>query len=304
MLSTTLGNLKLKNPAILASGILGNTAGLLKRMAESGAGAVTTKSVSLKARNGHENPCVVELKTGLLNAMGLPNPGVEEFKKELIEYKNFNLNVPVIGSCYGRTCEEYPDIASELANYVDAVELNLSCPNDRDVLLFGQNPKTVRQVVSDVKSVIDKNKLLIVKLTPNVTSIAEIARAAVSGGCDIISAINTITGMAINIETKTPVLANKIGGYSGAGIKPVAIRCVYEIARELEGTNVPIIGIGGIKSGYDAIEMLMAGASAVGVGTALWNNDKIFIEICTEIKEFMERQNYNKITDLVGCAVK
>jgi len=276
----------------------------LKRMAESGAGAVTTKSVSLKARNGHENPCVVELKTGLLNAMGLPNPGVEEFKKELIEYKNFNLNVPVIGSCYGRTCEEYPDIASELANYVDAVELNLSCPNDRDVLLFGQNPKTVRQVVSDVKSVIDKNKLLIVKLTPNVTSIAEIARAAVSGGCDIISAINTITGMAINIETKTPVLANKIGGYSGAGIKPVAIRCVYEIARELEGTNVPIIGIGGIKSGYDAIEMLMAGASAVGVGTALWNNDKIFIEICTEIKEFMERQNYNKITDLVGCAVK
>ena len=304
MLSTTLGNLKLKNPTILASGILGNTAGLLKRMAESGAGAVTTKSVSLKARNGHENPCVVELKTGLLNAMGLPNPGVEEFKKELIEYKNFNLNVPVIGSCYGRTCEEYPDIASELANYVDAVELNLSCPNDRDVLLFGQNPKTVRQVVSDVKSVIDKNKLLIVKLTPNVTSIAEIARAAVSGGCDIISAINTITGMAINIETKTPVLANKIGGYSGAGIKPVAIRCVYEIARELEGTNVPIIGIGGIKSGYDAIEMLMAGASAVGVGTALWNNDKIFIEICTEIKEFMERQNYNKITDLVGCAVK
>jgi len=304
MLSTTLGNLKLKNPAILASGILGNTAGLLKRMAESGAGAVTTKSVSLKARNGHENPCVVELKTGLLNAMGLPNPGVEEFKKELIEYKNFNLNVPVIGSCYGRTCEEYPDIASELANYVDAVELNLSCPNDRDVLLFGQNPKTVRRVVSDVKSVIDKNKLLIVKLTPNVTSIAEIARAAVSGGCDIISAINTITGMAINIETKTPVLANKIGGYSGAGIKPVAIRCVYEIARELEGTNVPIIGIGGIKSGYDAIEMLMAGASAVGVGTALWNNDKIFIEICTEIKEFMERQNYNKITDLVGCAVK
>lgn len=304
MLSTTLGNLKLKNPTILASGILGNTAGLLKRMAESGAGAVTTKSVSLKARNGHENPCVVELKTGLLNAMGLPNPGVEEFKKELIEYKNFNLNVPVIGSCYGRTCEEYPDIASELANYVDAVELNLSCPNDRDVLLFGQNPKTVRQVVSDVKSVIDKNKLLIVKLTPNVTSISEIARAAVSGGCDIISAINTITGMAINIETKTPVLANKIGGYSGAGIKPVAIRCVYEIARELEGTNVPIIGIGGIKSGYDAIEMLMAGASAVGVGTALWNNDKIFIEICTEIKEFMERQNYNKITDLVGCAVK
>ncbi|ODS41160.1 dihydroorotate dehydrogenase B catalytic subunit [Candidatus Altiarchaeales archaeon WOR_SM1_SCG] len=304
MLSTTLGNLKLSNPTILASGILGNTAGLLKRMAESGAGAVTTKSVSLKARNGHENPCVVELKTGLLNAMGLPNPGVEEFKKELIEYKNFNLNVPVIGSCYGRTCEEYPDIASELANYVDAVELNLSCPNDRDVLLFGQNPKTVRQVVSDVKSVIDKNKLLIVKLTPNVTSIAEIARAAVSGGCDIISAINTITGMAINIETKTPVLANKIGGYSGAGIKPVAIRCVYEIARELEGTNVPIIGIGGIKSGYDAIEMLMAGASAVGVGTALWNNDKIFIEICTEIKEFMERQNYNKITDLVGCAVK
>jgi len=304
MLSTNLLGLKLKNPTILASGILGNTAGLLKRMAESGAGAVTTKSVSLKARNGHENPCVVELKTGLLNAMGLPNPGVEEFKKELIEYKNFNLNVPVIGSCYGRTCEEYPDIASELANYVDAVELNLSCPNDRDVLLFGQNPKTVRQVVSDVKSVIDKNKLLIVKLTPNVTSISEIARAAVSGGCDIISAINTITGMAINIETKTPVLANKIGGYSGAGIKPVAIRCVYEIARELEGTNVPIIGIGGIKSGYDAIEMLMAGASAVGVGTALWNNDKIFIEICTEIKEFMERQNYNKITDLVGCAVK
>jgi len=304
MLSTTLGNLKLKNPAILASGILGNTAGLLKRMAESGAGAVTTKSVSLKARNGHENPCVVELKTGLLNAMGLPNPGIKEFKKELVVYKNFNLDVPVIGSCYGRTCEEYPDIASELANYVDAVELNLSCPNDRDVLLFGQNPKTVRQVVSDVKSVIDKNKLLIVKLTPNVTSIAEIARAAVSGGCDIISAINTITGMAINIETKTPVLANKIGGYSGAGIKPVAIRCVYEIARELEGTNVPIIGIGGIKSGYDAIEMLMAGASAVGVGTALWNNDKIFIEICTEIKEFMERQNYNKITDLVGCAVK
>jgi len=304
MLSTNLANLKLKNPTVLVSGIWGNTAGLLKRAATSGAGAVTTKSVSLEPRNGHENPCVVELKTGLLNAMGLPNPGVEEFKKELVEYKNFNLNVPVIGSCFGKNCGEYPKIASGLMDYVGAIELNLSCPNDADVLLFGQNPKTVRAVVSDVKSIMAQNKPLIVKLTPNVNSIAEIARAAVDGGCDVISAINTITGMAINIETKTPVLANRIGGYSGEGIKPIAVRCVYEIAREVKEFNVPIIGIGGVNSGRDAIEMMMAGASAVGVGTALWKNDNAFIEICAEIRAFMKNQNYSKLSDFIGCAVK
>lgn len=302
MLETKLCNLKLKNPTILASGVIGNTAGLLKRAADSGAGAVTTKSISLKPRSGHENPCVVELKTGLLNAMGLPNPGVDEFKKELIEYKNFNLNVPVIGSCFGSTSEEYPKIASELADYVDAIELNLSCPNDADVLLFGQNPGTVKEVVTEVKSIIDKP--LIVKLTPSVASIAETARAAVSGGCDIISAINTIPGMTINIETKTPVLANKIGGYSGEGIMPIAVRCVYEIARELKGSGVPIIGIGGISDGYSAVEMLMAGASAVGIGTALRDDDEIFKKICTEIENFMKKENYNKLSEFIGCAVE
>jgi dihydroorotate dehydrogenase (NAD+) catalytic subunit len=300
MLKTNLGKLKLGNPTILASGIIGNTAGLLKRAAEAGAGAVTTKSVSLKPKEGHENPCVVELKTGLLNAMGLPNPGISEFKGELVEYRKFS-KTPVIGSCFGRKCREYPEIACELMDYVDAVELNLSCPNDADVLLFGQDPKTVREVVSDVKSVMDKNKPLIVKLTPNVSSISEIARLAVDGGCDIISAINTVTGMAIDIETGTPVLANKIGGYSGAGIKPIAIRCVYEIAKEV---SIPVIGVGGVSNGRDAVEMMMAGASAVGVGTALKEDNEIFNKICSEIREFMEKQNYSKISDFVGCAVE
>ncbi len=300
MLKTKLQNLTLKNPTVLVSGILGNTAGLLKSMENAGAGALTTKSISLQPGAGHENPCVVELKTGLLNAMGLPNPGITEFKKELNDYKKTG-NIPVIGSCFGKTLGEYVKIASELVDYVDAIELNLSCPNDADVMLFGQNPKTVRDVVTNVKSVMPKNKPLIVKLTSCVNSISEIARSAVDGNCDIIAAINTIPGMAIDIEMKKPVLANKIGGYSGAGIKPIAIRCVYEIARDVD---VPILGIGGISNSYDAIEMIMAGASAVGVGTALKDDDKIFKKICTGIKEFMKEQNYTKIQDFVGCAVE
>ncbi len=296
MLKTKLGELKLPNPTVLASGVLGNSAGLLKRIAENGAGALTTKSISLKPQNGYENPTVVELEYGLLNAIGLSNPGIEEFKKELT---GLNLDIPVIGSCWGESIEEFPTIAAKLSKYVDAIEINLSCPHTQ-LRLIGQNPKVVKRVTRDVRSVI--NKPLIVKLTPNVNSISTVASSAVDGGADIISAINSVGAMAINIETKTPVLGNAVGGYSGPAVKPIAIRCVYEISNEID---VPIIGIGGIITGRDAIEMLMAGASAIGIGTGvLYRNINIFEKICNEIKEFMIKEDYKKIDELVGCAVR
>ncbi|PIX31907.1 dihydroorotate dehydrogenase, partial [Candidatus Bathyarchaeota archaeon CG_4_8_14_3_um_filter_42_8] len=264
-LSVSLASLRLANPTMLASGILGYATETLERIVEGGAGAVVTKSVGITPREGYANPTIVQTNCGLINAMGLPNPGIDEFVKEIHEAKN-TLNVPLIVSVYGFSTEEYAKVAKKAMNAgADAVELNVSCPHVKETgSEIGQNPKILTEVVEKVKAVVDKP--VFVKLSPNVTSIAETAEAAVKAGADAITAINTVKAMAIDTETAMPILSNKIGGLSGPAIKPIAVRCVYEI---YEQVKVPIVGCGGVTNWRDAVEFLLAGATAVQIGTAV-----------------------------------
>ncbi|MDH5441468.1 MAG: dihydroorotate dehydrogenase, partial [Candidatus Bathyarchaeota archaeon] len=239
-LKVEIAGLKLHNPTMLASGLLGITASSLRQVARAGAGAVVTKSIGLRQREGYKNPTTVQVECGLINAMGLPNPGIEEFKAEIEEAKD--LEVPLIVSVYGFSAEEYAKAASLAVEAgADAVELNLSCPHVEGTgTEMGQNPTAVTQVVSEVKRNI--RKPVFVKLTPNVSDIADVAVAAAEAGADALTAINTVRAMKIDIETGLTVLSNKIGGLSGAAIKPIAVRCVYEI---YDAVEVPVIGCGG-----------------------------------------------------------
>jgi len=306
-LSVRLGKLNLKNPLILAAGILGTNAELLKRIAENGAGAVTTKSFSLNPRKGFDNPTVIELiengqKIGLLNAIGLANPGFENFKYELEKFKSYNLDTKLIASVFG-TIKEFPKIAEMTCNYADAVEIDVSCPHVDDRI--SKNPKILKDLIKEIKGSITKP--LIVKLSPNVTDIGKIARSAIEGGCDVISAINTVKALKIDINFAKPILANKFGGYSGIGIKPIAIAKIYEIYSMMkkENIDVPIIGIGGVITGEDAIEMIMAGASAVGIGSAIhYRGIDVFGKILNEMEKFMKDFNYKNIEEIRGIAVE
>lgn len=300
-LITEIAGLQLPNPIMLASGILGLSTQTLLRAAENGAGAVVTKSVGLKPRRGYPNPTVVEVKCGLLNALGLPNPGIEYFAKEIREMKK-SLRVPLIVSIYGFSPEEYAQAASIAADAgADALELNVSCPHvEKTGSEIGQYPQLAAEVVRKVKRVVEKP--VFVKLTPNVSDIAEIAHAVVEASVDAITAINTIRAMAIDIETAMPILANKIGGLSGAAIKPVAVRCIYEIRRKVD---VPIIGCGGITTWRDAVEFMLAGASAVQIGTVIaLKNLNVFKSIAKGIEEYVKQKNFRSVKDIVGLSHK
>ena len=299
MLETEIFGLRLKNPTILASGIMGSTGASLKRIAiEGGAGAVVTKSVGIEARAGHDNPTVIEVPGGLLNAVGLSNPGVGEFEVEIVAAKEGG--VPVIASVFGFSVEEFGEVAKQAEDYgADAIELNLSCPNVRKAgTVYGKSPKLSRSVVENVKSRV--RVPVIAKLTANTDDVVEVARACVEGGCDGITAINTLAAMKIDIQTKSPVLSNKTGGLSGPSIKPVALRCVYEIAGELD---IPVIGCGGIATGEDALEFLMAGASAVEIGTAVrLRGIGVFERVSGEIEAFMKEEGYKNLQEIIGAA--
>ena len=300
-LSTEVGGIKLRNPLILASGILGETGKTLARIIEEGAGAVTTKSIGLEPRAGHANPTLVELDYGLLNAMGLPNPGIEGYKEELETV--LDTVVPVIGSIFGKNEVEFAKLAMAMADLgVSAIELNISCPHAEGYgAEIGGDPKMVQKITKAVKESV--NVPVFVKLTPNTADIVALGSAAVAGGCDALVAINTVKGMALSPELGKPILSNKFGGYSGPGIKPIGLRCVYELA--LANMDVQIIGVGGITSGKDVVEYLMAGASAVQIGTAIYSHGvSAFSKINSELEEFMEKHNYNSINEMVGLAVK
>ena len=297
-LSVEILGLKLKNPFILASGILGISGSLLKRMAEAGAAAVTTKSTGLSSRDGFNGPVVVEVEDGLLNSLGLPNPGINEMVKELDEAKKGN--VPVIFSIYGFDINEYckaAKIASDAG--VDAIELNISCPHVKEVSVeIGQDPKLVSEIVKSVKEIVDKP--VIVKLSPNVSDIVSIAKNVEKSGADAVTAINTVKAMSIDIDIKKPVLSNRIGGLSGPAIKPIGLRCVYEI---FEKVKIPIIGCGGVSNWSDVIEYMLAGASAVQVGTALVNEDTaIFEKMEKGIKKYMLNKDIEEVSSIVGLA--
>ncbi|MDH5375453.1 MAG: dihydroorotate dehydrogenase [Candidatus Bathyarchaeota archaeon] len=297
-LGVDLAGLRLANPTMLASGILGLSAESLGNIVKTGAGAIVTKSVGLKPRKGYPNPTVVQASCGLINAMGLPNPGINEFIKEIREAKNFD--VPFIVSVYGFSAEEYVRVAKKAVDAgADAVELNVSCPHVGETgSEIGQNPKLLAEVVRKVKTVVEKP--VFVKLSPNVTNIAEIAEVTAKAGADAITAINTVKAMAIDTETAIPLLSNKIGGLSGPAIKPIAVRCVYEIH---ERVKLPIIGCGGVTNWRDATEFLLAGASAVQIGTAVAiKGPNMFKSIIRGINAYLKKKGLKSVKEIVGLS--
>ncbi|MCD6510277.1 MAG: dihydroorotate dehydrogenase [Thermoprotei archaeon] len=298
-----LAGLRLRNPLILASGILGSTASLLVRAGSAGAGAVTTKSITKEPRSGFENPVIYELEYGLLNAIGLANPGMDFFKKELKRAKQL-LRIPLIASVAGSRPEEYADLAARAEEAgADAVELNLSCPHVKGMGLdVGHDPKLVREIVEAVKGSV--NCPVLAKLSPNVTNIVEVGKAAIDGGADVLVAINTVRAMVIDVDSKKPVLSNKYGGLSGPAIHPIAVRCVYELY-EAVGDTVPIIGVGGVMDWRDAVELMLAGARAVGIGTALYTYGlKAFKVILKGIVNYVKEQGFRNLMDITGLAHK
>jgi dihydroorotate dehydrogenase (NAD+) catalytic subunit len=297
-LSTSFAGLELANLTMLASGILGYTAESLNRIAKGGAGAVVTKSIGIEPRFGYPNPTVVQAESGLINAMGLPNPGIEVYSEE-IKYAKTILRVPLIVSVFGYSADEYATVAKKAAEAgADAVELNVSCPHVKQTgAEIGQNPKLLSEVVEKVKAAI--NKPLIVKLSPNVADITILAQAAVEAGADALTAVNTLKAMAIDTETMQPILSNVKGGLSGASIKPVALRCVYDIAEQFD---VPIIGCGGVGNWRDAVEFLLAGACAVQVGTAVAADTEVFQSITKGVELYLRRKHYGSVKEIVGLA--
>ena len=298
-LSTRLAGLELKNPTILASGILGYSAESLNRIAKGGAGAVVTKSIGIEPRVGYANPTVVQAKSGLINAMGLPNPGIDVYAEE-IKFSKTVLRIPLIVSVFGYSADEYAAVAKKAVDAgADAVELNVSCPHVKQTgAEIGQSPKLLSEVVQKVKAAV--NKPIFVKLSPNVADITVIAEVAVEAGADALTAVNTLKAMAIDVETGRPILSNIKGGLSGPAIKPIALRCVYDIHEEFD---VPIIGCGGITDWRDAVEFFLAGASAVQVGTAIALEDtEVFQAITKGVEVYMRKKHYRSVKEIVGLA--
>jgi len=299
-IATEIAGLKLTNPTMLASGILGYTGLSLKSVIEAGAGAVVTKSLGLEPRTGYPNPTVVQVDCGLLNAMGLPNPGISHFKEEMKELKN--VEAPTIVSIYGFSSEEFAKVAETAVTMgADALELNVSCPHIKKAgAEIGCDPLLLMEIVKEVKKHV--NVPVIVKLTPNVANISEIAKAAEEAGADAITAINTVKAMSIETETGRPILANKFGGLSGPAIKPIAVRCVYDVYRSVD---VPVIGCGGITCWQDAVEFMLAGASAVQIGTAVaFKGVGVFSSVAKGIDMYLKRKGFKNVKELVGLAHK
>ena len=303
-LEINLCGVTLPTPFVLASGILGTSATLMARAARLGAGAVTAKSAGPVARQGHANPIVVDWGGGLINAVGLPNPGAEREAEVLAEAKAAlePLGVPLIASIFAGTAEEFAVVArTVLRARPDILELNISCPNVHDDFgePFAASCASAVSVVESVRPVCGVP--LFVKLAPNVPNIGRIAAQVVAAGADGITAINTMPGMVIDVESGRPVLTNKSGGLSGPAIRPIAVRCIYEIAAAAPG--VPIIGTGGVSSGRDAAELIMAGATAIGVGTAVYLRGlDVFQQITGELTEFMAAHGYADVAAMRGLA--
>ena len=298
-LSVCIAGLKLGNPTLLASGILGYSPESLQRIAEAGAGAVVTKSVGLTPRMGYANPTVVQANCGIINAMGLPNPGIAEYASE-ISFTKTVIKVPLIVSVYGYSAEEYAEVAKAAAEAgADAMELNFSCPHVKETGSdIGQNPRLLTQVARQVKAV--TSKPVIVKLSPNVTDIVELAQAATKAGADALTAVNTVRAIAINAETALPVLSNTRGGLSGPAIKPIALRAVYDI---YEQVKAPIFGCGGIATWQDAVEFLLAGASAVQIGTAIATQDPaVFKTVNRGVTAYLKKKKFRSVKEIVGQA--
>ncbi len=299
-LSVTVGPLRLKNPVMPASGTFGWAQEFAAFFDPAALGAVVRKTITLKPRAGNPPKRVVETVGGMLNAIGLQNPGFEVFARDYWPYLR-SLDTVRIVNIAGETEVDFAACAAAAVGLdgVDALELNTSCPNvDREGRIFGTDPDRTRAMVAAVRREVGRLPL-IVKLTPNVTDVTTIGRAAMEGGADILALTNTLLGMAINADTGRPVIANVRGGLSGPAIKPVALRMVYDTVRTLKA---PVIGIGGIRSGRDAAEFLMAGASAVQVGTASFADPSACMRIVTELAGFLESKGHGSVGAIIGLA--
>jgi dihydroorotate dehydrogenase (NAD+) catalytic subunit len=298
LLQVSVAGLAFRNPTILASGIWDETGASMLRVAEAGAGAVVTKSIGLEPRKGYPNPTLVETPDGYINAMGLPGPGIEAFKEEMEEAVKGG--VPIIGSIFAATPQDFAHLALKMKEFgARAVELNLSCPHAKGYgMEVGVDPDAVRNIVKQVKSSVSIP--VFAKLTPNTHRLIEVGKAVQEAGGDAIVAINTLKAMAISVEFRRPILYNKTGGLSGPAVKPVGLRCVYELHAALD---LPIIGVGGIESGQDALEYIMAGARAVQIGSAVGRKGiTVFRDICRDLENFMDSQGVSNIEALVGVA--
>lgn len=301
MLQANFLNKTFANPLVLASGILGLTAASLRRTVQNGAGGVTAKSVSLESRTGHPSPVIITNKHYLLNAVGLSNPGVAEAVEEFIKFKQ-SCDAPLIASIFGSTPDEFAELAEKISTApIDFLELNLSCPNVSHE--FGRPFAFSTEAVTTItKKVKEKTKIpIIVKLSPNAANITEIAKAAESAGADAICAVNTLSGMAIDIKIRQPILHNKQGGVSGPALFPVALKCVYDIC---SAVKIPIIGTGGVTSGEDALAMIMAGATLVGIGSAVYyRGEDVFKKMTDEMEKIMAEEGIKNLDEIRGLCI-
>ncbi len=299
MLRTNVCGVEFRNPLMLAAGVMGSNASSMNWILKSGAAGVVSKSFSLEPNPGYANPTTVGVECGIINAIGLSNPGAENFKEELkrIDRKG---NVS-IASIYGATPEEFSKLVLKIEDYVDMIELNISCPHAMEGYgaSIGQDANLTHKIVSAAKD--SANKPVIAKLTPNVTDIVEIAVAAQDAGADGLTLINSLgPGMKINIDVARPVLSNKFGGMSGKAIKPIALRNVYTV---YDNVDIPIIGVGGISNFEDVVEFLFAGARAVQIGTSIMDEGvEVFGKINKDLEEFMNKKGYESIDEMIGLA--
>ena len=295
--AVTLAGVELKNPVMTASGTFGSGAEYSEFVDLNKLGAVVTKGVANVPWPGNPTPRVAETASGMLNAIGLQNPGIDVFCERDIPFlKKYDTKI-IVNVC-GKSTEDYCEVVERLGNEpVDLLEINVSCPNVKEGgIAFGQDPKALEAITKEVKKY--AKQPIIMKLSPNVTDITEMAKAAEAGGADILSLINTLTGMKIDINRKTFALANKTGGMSGPAVKPVAVRMVYQVA---QAVKLPIIGMGGISTAEDALEFILAGASAVSVGTANFFNPYAAEEVVRGIEDYMKSQKTEDICQLIGA---
>src|SRR5690625_43280 len=298
-LSVSLPGLELKNPIMPASGCFGFGRGYSQFYDLGELGAVIMKAATGEERQGNPTPRVAETSSGMLNAIGLQNPGVKKIVETEIPFLS-DFNVPIIANVAGSTVEEYEYVTSVLneSEHLSAIELNISCPNVREGgIQFGIDPEMAAIVTKKVKSI--SNVPVYVKLSPNVTNIVEMAKAIEDAGADGLTMINTLTGMQINLPNKRPIIANKTGGLSGPAIKPIAIRMIYEVSQQV---SIPIIGMGGIERAEDVIEFLLAGASAVAIGTANFQNPFVCQETIAALPIVLEKYGYTSIEEVIGGA--
>lgn len=296
-LSVNLAGVELKNPVMTASGTFGSGMEYSEFVDLNRLGAVVTKGVANVPWPGNPTPRVAETYGGMMNAIGLQNPGIDVFvERDLPFLADYSCKV-IVNVC-GKSKEDYLEVVERLANEkADFLEINISCPNVKEGgIAFGQNPKSVEEITKAIKAV--AKQPVIMKLSPNVTDITETAKAAEAGGADAISLINTLTGMKIDVKRRAFALANKTGGVSGPAIKPIAVRMVYQAAHAVK---IPVVGMGGIQNAEDAIEFMMAGATAVSVGTANFFNPNATVEIVEGMEQFMREQGIDDIRSIIGC---